>query len=247
MPRFIALRASRIMFACCALLLLASCVSTRVRTATDASGGALHVRGSVVLIDPDIELTEVTTGGMQEPRREWTQAARRLYPDAVRELLDAHGVKLLPDYHPPVAMLPSDRIRQLLLLHQAVASSILVHSQPGSELATKQGGLDGHGRFDWTLGPGTQVLQQATGADYGLFTYIRDSYTGSGRVAMRVIGALLLGGDIGGGEQIGLASLVDLRTGQIVWFNLLRADIGDLRDAAGARDTVTHLLKDIPL
>ena len=231
----------------CMVLILAGCVSTRVRTATDAAGAMLHVRGSVVLIDPDIELSEVTTGGMQEPRREWTETARRLYPDAVRELLAAHGAKLLPDYHPPVAMPASDRIRQLLLLHQAVASSILVHSQPGSELANKQGGLDRRGRFDWTLGPGTQVLQRATNADYGLFTYIRDSYTGSGRAAMRVIGALLLGGDIGGGEQIGLASLVDLRSGQIIWFNLLQADIGDLRDAAGARATVAHLLKDIPL
>jgi len=225
----------------CTILMLASCVSTRVRTATDASGTTLHVRGSVVLIDPDIELSEVATGGIQEPRREWTLTARRLYPDAVRELLAAHGAKLLADYHPAAAMPSSDRVRQLLLLHQAVASSILIHSQPGSELANKQN------RFDWTLGPGTQILQQATNADYGLFTYIRDSYTGSGRAAMRVIGALLLGGDIGGGQQIGLASLVDLRTGQVVWFNLLQADIGDLRDAAGARETTAHLLKDIPL
>lgn len=225
----------------CAILVLAACVSTRVRTATDTSGAALHVHGSVVLIDPDIELSEVTTGGMQEPRREWTEAARGLYPGAVRELLAAHGATLLPDYHPSVAMPPSDHIRQLLQLHQAVASSILIHSQTGSELATKQG------HFDWTLGPGTQVLQQATGADYGLFTYIRDSYTGSGRVALRVIGALLLGGDIGGGQQVGLASLVDLRTGQIIWFNLLQAETGDLRDAAGAHETVARLLKDIPL
>jgi hypothetical protein len=225
----------------CAILVLASCVSTHVRTATDATGGALHLHGSVALIDPDIELSEVTTGGMQEPRRDWTEAARRLYPDAVRELLAARGTRMLADYHPPVAMPSSDRIRQLLLLHQAVATSILVHGQPGNELANKQD------RFDWTLGPGAQLLQQATGADYGLFTYIRDSYTSSGRTAMRVVGALLLAGDIGGGEQVGLATLVDLRTGRVVWFNLLQADAGDLRDAAGARDTVARLLKDIPL
>lgn len=227
--------------ALCTLLLLTACVSTRVHTATDASGAALHVRGSLVLIDPDIELVEVTTGGMHEPRREWTETARRLYPDAVRELLAAREVKLLPDYHPPIAMPASDRIRQLLLLHQAVAASILVHSQGGYELANKQQ------RFDWTLGPGVQVLQQVTGADYGLFTYIRDSYTSSGRAALRVVGALLLGGDMGGGEQIGLASLVDLRTGQVIWFNLLQAETGDLRDAAGAHATVALLLKDIPL
>jgi hypothetical protein len=91
------------------------------------------------------------------------------------------------------------------------------------------------------------VLHDATGADYALFTYIRDSYTGSGRAAMRVIGALLLGGDIGGGVQVGIASLVDLRTGQVVWFNLLIAETGDLRDEAGARATVASLLKDVPL
>jgi hypothetical protein len=40
---------------------------------------------------------------------------------------------------------------------------------------------------------------------------------------------------------------VDLRTGQLVWFNLLRDDNGDLRDPAGARAMVASLLKQIPL
>jgi hypothetical protein len=78
-----------------------------------------------------------------------------------------------------------------------------------------------------------------------LFTYIRDSYTSGGRVAMRVIAFLLLGGDIGGGVQTGLASLVDLRTGQVVWHNLLIDQTGDLRDPAGARETAGDLLKGI--
>jgi hypothetical protein len=60
---------------------------------------------------------------------------------------------------------------------------------------------------------------------------------------MRVIGFVLLGGDIGGGYQIGLASLVDLRTGQVVWHNLLVDQAGDLRDEAGARETAEDILK----
>ena len=230
--------------ACVALLLailLGACSTTSVRTASDDAGAPLKVHGSVVLIEPDIELFEVTTGGMQEPRPAWTAAARRAYPAAVRALLTAHGNTLLPDFIPPTALSPTDRMRQLLLLHQAVASSILTHNQPGTDLATK------HGRFDWTLGPGVSVLRDATGADYALFTYIRDSYTGSGRATMRVIGALLLGGDIGGGVQVGLASLVDLRTGQVVWFNLLIDESGDLRNDEGARATVASLLKQVPL
>ncbi len=138
----------------------------------------------------------------------------------MRALLAAHGTTLLPDFVPPPALQPGDRVRQLLLLNQAVASSIITHSQTGADLATK------HGRFDWTLGPGVSVLHDATGADYALFTYIRVSY---------------------GGEQVELASLVDLRTGQVAWFNLLRDAHGDLRDAAGVRATVAFLLKQIPL
>ena len=57
------------------------------------------------------------------------------------------------------------------------------------------------------------------------------------------IGFALLGGDIGGGYQVGLASLVDLRTGQVVWHNLLLDQTGDLRDDAGARETADDLLK----
>lgn len=223
------------------LLLLAACSTTAVRTASDGAGAPVKVHGGVVLIEPDIELYEISAGGMHEPRPAWTADARRAYPAAVRALLATHGAKLLPDFVPPPSLPPGDRMRQLLLLHQAVASSILIHAQPGADLATK------HGRFDWTLGPGVLVLRDATGADYALFTYIRDSYTGSGRVAMRVIGAVLLGGDIGGGVQVGLASLVDLRTGQVVWFNLLVDENGDLRDDAGARATVASLLKDLPL
>lgn len=242
-------RASRLLLPVCAWFacgLLGGCTTTDVRTASDATGAPVKVHGSVVLIEPDIELYEVAAGGMQEPRPQWTEAARRAYPAAVRELFATHGMALLPDFIPPSALPPGasanmDRMRQLLLLHQAVANSIVLHSQPGTDLATKRG------RFDWTLGPGVSVLRDATHADYALFTYIRDSYTGQGRAAMRVIGALLLSGDIGGGEQVGLASLVDLRTGQVVWFNLLRDEKGDLRDADGARATVASLLMQVPL
>ena len=60
---------------------------------------------------------------------------------------------------------------------------------------------------------------------------------------MRIIGMVALGGDIGGGTQIGVASLVDLRSGQVVWHNLLVDQTGDLRDLQGARETAGDLLR----
>ena len=48
-----------------------------------------------------------------------------------------------------------------------------------------------------------------------------------------------------GGMQVGLASLVDLRTGQVVWHNLLVDQTGDLRNLQGARETAGDLLKGV--
>jgi hypothetical protein len=229
------------LFALAALMLaclLQGCVSTQVRTAQDPAGKPLRIAGSVVLVEPDIELYAVGAGGVEEPRKAWTESARRLWPQAVRELLQAQGIELKSDFVLPPDAGPENHLRQLQLLNQAVSISILTYGRRDT-LRNK------HGKFDWTLGPGVADLRQATGADYALFTYIRDSYTTGGRAAMRVIGFLLLGGDIGGGVQVGLASLVDLRTGQVVWHNLLLDQTGDLRDPAGARETAGDLLKGI--
>ncbi len=220
-------------------LLLNACVSTQVRTAKGDDGKPLVVSGSVVLVEPDIELYEVLAGGAQEPRKAWTEAARELYPRMAGELLRQRGIEVKPDLPLPPTLGADDRLRQLYLLNQAVSISILQYgrSSASSGLRNKRG------KFDWTLGPGVAELRDATGADYALFTYVRDSYTSGGRAAMRIIGFVLLGGDIGGGYQIGLASLVDLRTGRVVWHNLLVDQAGDLRDESGARETADDLLR----
>ena len=224
-----------------AALALTACSSTQVRTVRDESGKPLVVSGKVVLVEPDIELSEVLAGGAEEPRKAWTDTARQLYPQMARELLTRRGIEVAPDFTLPPAESNDDRIRQLVLLNQAVSISILQYSRPGT--SPNSGLRNKHGQFDWTLGPGVSALREATGADYALFTYVRDSYTSGGRAAMRVIGFLLLGGDVGGGYQIGLASLVDLRTGRVVWHNLLVDQSGDLRDPAGARETTEDLLR----
>lgn len=212
------------------------------RVATDADGNPVRISGSVVIIEPDIELSEVLAGGVEEPRKEWTEAARRLYPAEVRRRLGAAGTPQLPDYDIPDNLPPQSRLGQIIRLNEAVSVSVLAYTSPGNQLATKRGK-----RLDWTLGPGVEELRKVTGADYALFTYVRDSYTSGGRAALRVAALLLLGGDIGGGRQIGVTTLVDLRTGQVVWFNFLVKQTGDLRDAQGAAATAERMLKGLPL
>jgi hypothetical protein len=89
-------------------------------------------------------------------------------------------------------------------------------------------------------------LKVDTGADYALFVYLRDSYTSPGRAAL-MVAAALFGVGLQGGVQLGFASLVDLQTGQIVWFNRLVSPVGDLRTPEAAEKAVQELLVNNPL
>lgn len=224
---------------------------TRPATAAGADGRLLAVDGSVVLVEPDIELSLVTAGGLQEPRQEWTRDARRFYAEAVRANLANAGTRQAPDFDVPDDLDPDSRLGQVIRLNEAVALSISQFLRPGGALATKRDAA-GKSRLDWTLGDGVVALQAATGADYALFTYVRDSYASGGRTALRVFGfiagaAMGTGLDIGGGQQLGVATLVDLRTGKVVWFNQLARQTGDLRERDEAQQTVDLLLEDLPL
>jgi hypothetical protein len=237
-----------LVFACCGYAEAAS----SAKTAAGMHGEQIRIQGSLVIIEPDIELTEVTAGGLQEPRREWTIAARRNYPEGVRQLLTRETGPRISTFDVPEDTAPGSRLGQVLRLNQEVAMSIAQYSATGSVLATKKDPLTGKPLLDWQLGQGVQEIRELTGADYALFTYVRDSYASSGRTALRTF-ALIAGAamgayvDIGGGVQVGVASVVDLRTGQVVWHNLMVRQSGDLRDAEGARAAVKQLLEDLPL
>lgn len=225
--------------------------ATRAQVATDAGGHLAKVDGSIVLVEPDIELSLLTAGGLQEPRKEWSDAARRLFPAQVHAQLAGKAVELKPDYDLADDLDPASQLGQIVRLNEAVAMSITQYSMPGSALATKKDAR-GKPRMDWSLGPGVVALREATGADYAMFTYVRDSYASGGRTALRIFGFLAGAAmgyalDIGGGSQVGVSTLVDLRTGQVVWYNLLANQSGDLRDEQGAQKTVQNMLHQMPL
>lgn len=224
--------------ACIAALLLAACAQTRHHRADGVTEQAALGQGArVLLVEPDIELSELLGSGVQQPRADWTQAARAHVDEALRTALEQRGARL-SNYHPPQDAELAARQRQAILLHEAVGASILLHRHFGLPLPHKGKA------FDWTLGPGVRTL--AAGARYALFVFVRDSYASGGRKAMMAVG-LLLGVGVSLGQQVGFASLVDLQDGRVVWFNLLNAQTGDLRDAEGARASVAKLLDGVPL
>ena len=126
----------------------------------------------------------------------------------------------------------------LLSLHEAVGRAIMIHHY-GVLLPTKGDTLD------WTLGTEASALRNKLHADYGLFIYVRDSYSSGGRIALQILAAVA-GASVQGGMQTGFASLVDLRTGKVVWFNRLLRPTGDLRNEGPARETFETLMTGFP-
>ena len=189
----------------------------------------------IVLVPPDVELSELTVGGVLQTRADWTQAAKGHIDRNIREHFAKATAEVID------AELSSPREVQLAKLYDAVGGAILTH------LYNEQLKLPNKGdALDWTLGPGTSEMRDRYGADYALFVLVRDSYSSGGRQAVQILGALV-GVGVPGGVQVGVASLVDLRTGNIVWFNRLFSTTGDLRSEAPAQRAVDELLKDTPL
>ena len=92
---------------------------------------------------------------------------------------------------------------------------------------------------------GAQAVQgfEADGIDTTYVFAVPETPSG---VALIMVGALL-GVGVQGGSQVGFASLVDLNSGNVVWFNRLARAEGDLRKPAKAQDAIDHLLDEIPL
>lgn len=221
-----------------ALLCLGACTATAVKTAAPGSIPMPSANSKVLLIEPDVQLSLLTAAGMQEARQDWSKQGHDNLSGAIRTSLQgkAHRFEMLD---PETAR--DGRSGQLLRLHDAVGQSIMLFNYGGIVLPNKKGA------FDWTLGEGAQTLAKAYDADYALFVTGRGSYSSAGRKAM-MIGAAMLGVSIPLGSQTVFASLVDLHTGQVIWFNVaLAGPTADMRTAEGTAILTTSLLKGVPL
>jgi hypothetical protein len=216
---------------------LAGCAQTREMKAgpTTTFDWSVPAQKRIVLVQPDVVLAELTAGGMQEPRADWTKAGQDFVTSGVSSSLSQHGIEVTQ-----LDNLTNPHDIQLVKLHNAVGAEIRIHGFGPASLPTKGSALD------WTLGPGAQDMRGRYDADYAMFIFVRDSYSTAGRKAIMFLGAMA-GISIQGGVQVAYVSLVDLRTGNVVWFNTLFSQFGDLRDAKNANTFVTDLMKGNPL
>jgi hypothetical protein len=194
----------------------------------------------IVMMPPDIELFSISAGGVPEPRADWTEAGQRNFRSVLLKREGELGLSMTQ-----MAEKDADEFSEISSLHTAIARAIALHhfGPAAFELPTKDG------KLDWSLGDSTQALKKATGADYAMFTWVRDSHASAERqAAMVAIAVLSLGRALPrGGQQTAYASLVELDTGRILWFNRLRRDSGNIKDEADAAETVETLFGSLPV
>jgi hypothetical protein len=204
----------------------------------------------LLVMRPDVTVNSVTTGGLDEPRADWTEQARTNIIAALTAQQAARGgrVKILA-HRNELPGVSEDAVADLERLHSAVGNSIALHKYLGAYLPTKR-----RQGLDYTLGEDAVALGRKSGYDYALFMYAEDSIVSGGRIALQVLGVAgcivgFCAPNIGGGGQFAYASLVDLKTGEVVWFNVVQAGsqiagikMGDLRTPQGSAQLVERLL-----
>lgn len=204
----------------------------------------------LLVLRPDVSVGSLTTGGMVEPRADWTDQARSSIVQALKAQQASRGGNVtIIEHRNAVAGVSEQELADVERLNFAVDQSIVIHKYLGDYLPTKRGkGLD------WSLGQDAVRLGQKTGYDYALFLHAEDQVASTGRIALGVIGLAgcfvgFCAPNIGGQQQLDYASLVDLKTGEVVWFNVVQAgsqvpgiSFGDLRTPAGAAQMIDRLL-----
>lgn len=219
-------------------MMLSACTSTK--QVRDVAFTPPQGQYDLIVMRPQVSVGLLTAGGLVEPREDWTEQARTNLIAAIRaEEAGRGGATTVATSYEDTGADPQLAI-DLQELHDAVRQAIITHKYAGVPLPTKRN------VFDWTLGEQAVEFGRKTGHDYALFLYAEDSFSSSGRTALKILGyaGCIIGAcvGVGGKTRLAFASLVDLKTGRIVWNNLLTSSVGDMRSPEGAASTVDTLL-----
>ena len=191
---------------------------------------------TIALFEPFFQMERILAGGTAEIRADWTDSASKNFREILFKAADKQSINFVD------ANITSDiangRARQVEKLNQVVGLSIIDNSI--LKLPSKGDGKS------WTIGEGAKLIGEHTHADYGLYVYKKRGYTTGGRVAVSILTAAVLGVAAPTHYQFGFASLVDLNTGEIVYFNQVVTSPGDLRKVEKSGPAVKALLTGFP-
>ena len=190
----------------------------------------------ILLMPIDIEICELSLAGLCEPKADWTQNSKENIILGFQEILKTRNASLVKFKK----KINNDSINQIIKLHTQTGHEIINNEYGQFSMPTKE-------EFNWSIGKKVNLLNIGNKSDYALFLFFRDQYSSNERVVYSILTAVLFPGVIPiGGRQVAFASLVDLKNGNIVWFNGYYRSFGDVRDLESAKKTLEKLFEQFP-
>ena len=194
----------------------------------------------VVVLPVNIEVLEVTAGGVKEEVPAWSAEASK----NVLQSLSA-AIKKDPTLKEVRAPRFSKKSSAVVDEHMALYKLVV-------NTASSVGWQHKIRRFDYGIGPGLTSLRRQTGADAAVMVYGRDHVSTAGRKAKAVAGNIpILNIFTGPPPKLGHSyihiGVVDLKTGDLLWMNSeYREGASNLRDYDDANEIIAEIFEWYP-
>ena len=194
----------------------------------------------VVVLPVDIEVVEVSAGGVHEEVPDWSkEASQSVFKALSAAIRKQQGLSELtaPRFSGPAAA----NLDEHLALYKLVVNTA---SRIGWEHKAK--------RFDYGIGSGLKAIADATSADAAIMVYGRDHVSTAGRKARAVVGHIPFVNIFTGpaptlGHSFVHIGVVDLKTGDLLWMNSKYRDGStNLRDPEDAAKMVDEIFEWYP-
>ena len=219
------------------LSFLTACAGTSAKFTTTKLNSDFN-KPRLLIFPVDVNVYEIGMGGVGELKADWTEKGKKNVTQSLKEILKNRELEII--YYDEKNQ-QDETDDQTFKLIKMVGASIFTHYYiPSRTLPSKKD-------FSWSVGKTTNLMKEKFKADYGLFVTMADTHSSDGRVALGIVTGLLFGYVPPPGIQIGRAYLVDLKTGDIVWFNhLAKGNFGDIREIESAKVALNVLLSELP-
>ncbi|HYN27145.1 MAG TPA: hypothetical protein VES94_02505 [Burkholderiales bacterium] len=230
-----------------AVAVLAGCAATPNASLHESIAGKTEQRmpRKMLLLPADIRVHEISAGGVVEKVDDWTISASNHAMKSVREIAGSKSL-FEPKEVPALADSEKQVLDQHLALYELVAASA-DFSKSGPFAPWRERAKN----FDYTLGPGLTELAERSDLDAAVIVIGSDYISSSGRkatMALGILAAALTGVAVipVGGTAYVSVGVVDLKSGNLLWFATSRGQTDDLRQEQQVRAVLDKLFTGYP-
>lgn len=199
----------------------------------------------IVLLPVDIDIYELSLGGVKEEVPEWSSKAEENIHSA---LLFSNEGKCSGAVHKAVSTSDlTSKEREILEEHLALFSWVSGTAIWATSSFNKPWNFK-QDYFDYTIGDGLRFLKTKYDIDAGLIIIGEETVSTGGRQAAAALGAVLFGVYIPVGNAVLIGGLVDFETGNLLWMDYRAAGTGiNLREFDTCKDFVEKLVEGYPI